>query len=51
MLQHHEIKRLQTQLAEMPQAATAAAMADLKKQLDFARSKPQTGEVLCVTRI
>ena len=39
MLQHHEIKRLQTQLAEMPQAATAAAMADLQKQLDFARSK------------
>ena len=39
MLQHHEIKRLQTQLAEMPQAVTAAAMAALQKQLDFARSE------------
>ena len=38
MLQHQEIKRLKTQIAGMPQAATAAAMAEIQTSLDAARS-------------
>ena len=38
MLQHHEIERLKNQIAEMPQAATAATIAEIQTSLDAARS-------------